>query len=587
MRRFFAHSKILYSLLAVMLALALVPLAIVSWRLIAINRTSLLETQRAVQFEEAQSRAREVAAFVDRYVERTAGLADALELSGGLSSAAESLERLAGPLRRDPNTLAIAVVPLGGASVVAKNDKAPSDAEIARLVADGISKAGDAGPSLSRPYVVPEGGIPVVTVSDALHAGGRIVGHVVSVVDLTGAFPFVSSARPSGRGGEAIASDSASFFVVDDQGVTLADSHSDTTAARDLRDNALVRDWMRDPASTAGLTREFDQAVGPETVRMLGSMATADLAGGYRLGVASIVSREGAMAPADRMTAQTIWAALIVAFATVLVAILFAGYIANPIKELATGARAMADGDFSQRIRVWSNNETGMLAQDFNRMAERLSSTVDEMRDAAVRNHELFIGTVRGLAAAIDGKDPYTRGHSERVAEYSSAMAIELGLPEDEVEKIRISGLMHDVGKLAIEDKILRKPAALTDEEFEIMREHPERGTRIMSEIPHMREYIPGMRFHHEMMNGKGYPLGLEGYQIPLMARIVSVADTFDAMTTNRPYQKQMPIDLVFERIRDMAGVRYDPEVVEALIRAYDNGRIRLRMQKSAAGLSQ
>ena len=151
------------------------------------------------------------------------------------------------------------------------------------------------------------------------------------------------------------------------------------------------------------------------------------------------------MAPANRMTTQTVWASLIVAFVTVLVSILFAGYIANPIKELATGARAMADGDFSRRIRVWSNNETGQLARDFNRMADRLSSTVDEMREAAMRNHDLFIGTVRGLAAAIDGKDPYTRGHSERVAEFSSAMAIELGLSEEEVEKIRISGLMHDV----------------------------------------------------------------------------------------------------------------------------------------------
>jgi HD-GYP domain-containing protein (c-di-GMP phosphodiesterase class II) len=160
-------------------------------------------------------------------------------------------------------------------------------------------------------------------------------------------------------------------------------------------------------------------------------------------------------------------------------------------------------------------------------------------------------------------------------------MAVELGLAEEEIEKIRIGGLMHDLGKLAIEDKILRKPAPLTDEEFEIMREHPERGTRIMSEIPQMREYISGMRFHHEMVNGKGYPLGLEGEQIPLMARIVSVADTFDAMTTNRPYQKQMPIDVVFEKIRSMSGVRYDPAVVDALVAAYENGRIRLRMQKA------
>lgn len=587
MRRFFAHSKILYSLLAVMLALALVPLAIVSWRLITINRTSLLETQRAMQFEDAQSRARGVAGYVNGYVEKTAGYAHALEISGGLPADAGTVARLAEPLRRDSNLLAVALVSAGSPQVVAKNSERLADAELSRLIAQAVTDAADGGPVLGTPQVRGEIGVPVVAIADAIRVGERTEGHVVSIVDLTGAFPFVNSARLPDPGGEAIASDQSSFFVVDDAGVAIADSRDSDSGARDMRDNPLVRDWMAQSGADSGLTREFDLTSGPDTLRMIGSMATAELAGGRRLGIASIVSRDVAMAPANRMTAQTIWASLIVAFVTVLVAILFAGYIANPIKELATGARAMADGDFSRRIRVWSNNETGMLARDFNRMADRLSSTVDEMRDAAVRNHELFIGTVRGLAAAIDGKDPYTRGHSERVAEFSSAMAIELGLSEEEVEKIRISGLMHDVGKLAIEDKILRKPAALTDEEFEIMREHPERGTRIMSEIPHMREFIPGMRFHHEMMNGKGYPLGLEGNQIPLMARIVSVADTFDAMTTNRPYQKQMPIDLVFEKIRDMAGIRYDPEVVEALVRAYDNGRIRLRMQKSATGLSQ
>ena len=570
-----------------MLAIALVPLAIVSWRLITINRTSLLETQRVIQVEDAQSRAREVAAFVNGHVEQTAGFARALEISGGFSTDPAFVQRLADPGRENSGLLAIALVPTGGAPAVARiSEKLPA-ADVAGLISQSVSEAGGSGPVLGLPRVSGDARVPVVTVSKAVVVGSRTVGHVVSIVDLTGAFTFVDSARLQDRGGEAIGPGHSSFFVVDENGVALSDSSDPAVAGRDLRADPLVRDWLDQSGTVPGLSRDVERTVAGKTMTMLGSMATANLAGGRRLGVASIVNREVAMAPADRMTAQTIWASVIVAFVTVLVAILFAGYIANPIKELATGARAMADGDFSRRIRVWSNNETGMLARDFNRMADRLSSTVDEMRDAAVRNHELFIGTVRGLAAAIDGKDPYTRGHSERVAEFSSAMAIELGLPEDEVEKIRISGLMHDVGKLAIEDKILRKPAALTDEEFEIMREHPERGTKIMSEIPHMREFIPGMRFHHEMMNGKGYPLGLEGDQIPLMAKIVSVADTFDAMTTNRPYQKQMPIDLVFEKIRDMAGIRYDPEVVEALIRAYDNGRIRLRMQKSATGLSQ
>ena len=297
--------------------------------------------------------------------------------------------------------------------------------------------------------------------------------------------------------------------------------------------------------------------------------------------MAAVVSRDVAFAAVDRLSRQAFWATVIASVIAFLVALLFAGHIGAPMHELARGARAIADGDYSRRVRIWTKNETGQIAADINRMAERLQGYVDELKSVNESHHSLFVGMVRGLAAAIDGKDPYTRGHSERVAEYSEAIAIELGLAPDEVEKIRVSGLMHDLGKISIADKILLKPAQLTDEEFAIMREHPERGTKIMSQVPHLREYIPGMRFHHEMVNGRGYPLGLAGEQIPLMARIVSVADTFDAMTTNRPYQKQMPIDVVFEKVRSHVGTRYDPDVVEALVAAYEHGRIKLKMQRA------
>jgi HD-GYP domain-containing protein (c-di-GMP phosphodiesterase class II) len=155
------------------------------------------------------------------------------------------------------------------------------------------------------------------------------------------------------------------------------------------------------------------------------------------------------------------------------------------------------------------------------------------------------------------------------------AVGQRLGLSDDECEKIRISALLHDVGKIAIDDNILKKPAALTDDEFEIMKTHPQKGYKIMSQIRAMKEFLPGMYMHHEMVNGLGYPQGLKGDEIPLMAKVVAVADTFDAMTTDRPYQLAMNFEDAVERIKALVDIRYDSIVVAAFVAACEDGQIR------------
>jgi HD-GYP domain-containing protein (c-di-GMP phosphodiesterase class II) len=157
----------------------------------------------------------------------------------------------------------------------------------------------------------------------------------------------------------------------------------------------------------------------------------------------------------------------------------------------------------------------------------------------------------------------------------SVAIAMRLGLSDEECEKFRISALLHDVGKIAIDDNILKKPAALTDDEFQVMKQHPQKGFKIMSQIRAMKEFLPGMYMHHEMVNGQGYPQGLKGDEIPLMAKVVAVADTFDAMTTDRPYQQAMKFEDAVERIQSFVGTRYDPAVVSAFVAACEEGQIR------------
>src|SRR5436190_4324530 len=208
-------------------------------------------------------------------------------------------------------------------------------------------------------------------------------------------------------------------------------------------------------------------------------------------------------------------------------------------------------------------------------MTDQIEKFIGDLQRSAEENRELFLGTVKALAAAIDGKDPYTRGHSERVSRFSVATAQALGLTETETEKVRISALLHDVGKIGIDDRVLKKPSALTDEEFEIMKTHPQKGYKIMSQIPAMREFLPGMYMHHEMINGQGYPQGLKGDELPMQARVVSVADTFDAMTTERPYQRAMDLETALTRLKSFVGTRYDARVVAAFIAACEAGKIR------------
>ena len=157
---------------------------------------------------------------------------------------------------------------------------------------------------------------------------------------------------------------------------------------------------------------------------------------------------------------------------------------------------------------------------------------------------------------------------------YTVAIAEEMGMTDEEVEKMRISALLHDVGKIGIDDTILRKPGALTDEEYEIMKGHPQKGAEIMAPIKKMQDFIPGIRFHHETLAGTGYPLGLKGDQVPVEARIIQVADTFDAMTTDRPYQKGMDIEAALDRIQSFVGKRYDQHVVDALKNAVSHGKV-------------
>jgi len=178
---------------------------------------------------------------------------------------------------------------------------------------------------------------------------------------------------------------------------------------------------------------------------------------------------------------------------------------------------------------------------------------------------EKLLNAVSTLAMALEAKDAYTRGHSQRVSHYSVQIARELGLHEREIEAIRLAGLLHDIGKIGIRDEILHKAGRLTEEEWKQIRKHPEVSVSILSRIPDLKGILKIIRHHHEHYNGKGYPSGLAGEQIPLGARILSVTDMLDALISDRPYREKITFMEAVEEIRKVSGTQLDPRIVEAL----------------------
>lgn len=174
----------------------------------------------------------------------------------------------------------------------------------------------------------------------------------------------------------------------------------------------------------------------------------------------------------------------------------------------------------------------------------------------------MFLGTLEAMVAAIDAKDPYTRGHSQRVAAISRELARRIGLPDATVKQVHIAGLVHDVGKIGVPESVLRKPGKLDQDEFAQIRTHPEIGWRILKDIPQFHGMLDGVLSHHERWDGRGYPHGLKGSAIPLIARIIALADSFDAMSSNRTYRTKRPLALVLDEIQLCAGSQFDPNLV-------------------------
>ena len=572
--------RLLYIVLGVLLLVGLLPLAFAGTLLSGRSAEELRSVEGRYQAQLVQDKARQIELYGQRYRDVVSGLARAFEIAGGikaLNDAGYDL-RLQKTLEEDPNLIGLAIWPVSGELHRAFQPDLIQRVEVDQRVSEVLAKMNGRGIVVSRPQIIRSGQEMAMTVAAPVMGGETgldVVAAVVAIVSFQEVFKAVhQSTSRSER--ELLDAGLPVVFVVDQNGRAVA--HPEASVAfseKPMTDLKVVRDWQQSGKQVQSALEPFNLVRDERNVVMLGSYATAELDKNSRLGVIAIQDESAALASISDMRRQTIWISMVAGFLTLVIGFFFAKKLTQPVQELAVGAHRIASGDFSQRIDVRSRTELGDLGNSFNLMTDHLETYIKDLQRSADENRELFLGTVKGLAAAIDGKDPYTRGHSERVSRISVAIAQRLGLPDDECEKIRISALLHDVGKIAIDDSILKKPAALTDEEYEIMKQHPQKGYKIMSQIKAMKDFLPGMYMHHEMVNGQGYPQGLKGDEIPLMGKIVAVADTFDAMTTDRPYQLAMKFEDAINRIQTFVGTRYDPGVVSAFVEACEEGQIR------------
>lgn len=560
------------------MAISVVPMYFYSAQVEAINRDRLKTNEMLLQNTVTRSLADDIAEHQDSLRMALSNLSSAIQVASGGDIGSEhisapELRALLENFVSSSDDIAYATLLNSEAKGVSAGRIAP-DAFLQRELERAYSAALEGRAYNGQALTVGSGKATrtVVLVSSPIMYGGRFLGMIGGVVDLQF---LIRRLREVSTGG-------LTPYVVDSQGRLVAGASPEYATGQDMTKLEIVKNFVDEGVKAQlAATKEFNISNGKDRWPMLGTYSPVPA-----LDWAVVVQKP--QRDAYRSVFEMQRTARLLALLAVMVSIGLSIYVArkitNPLEILTESSRAIARGDFSQRVHLKSRTEIGELAQTFNVMSQELEQFVDDLKRAAEENRALFMGSIQMLAGAVDEKDPYTKGHSDRVTRYSVLIAKEMNMPDQFIETVRISALLHDVGKIGIEDRILKKPGALTPEEFEIMKTHTTKGANILRPVKQLREMLPGIELHHEALDGRGYPYGLQGEQIPMLARIIAVADTFDAVTTNRPYQMAHDALDALRIINSLINKRLDPECVAALNTVFERGEIRVqRVPKTQA----
>lgn len=568
--------RILWIVLGALLLVSVAPLWLYHRQVLRLSEEKLQDTERVQQSEITRSLANETLQFEQSLRRQLLSQRQVLALTGWIEDVedpthAPQISRLLQDfVENNSNILYVTAVNRQAKGQSAGSFSGDRDPFVEAALKRAFTSSIQGFDSISEPFALGQNNRPALVMSVPLMADGQFAGMFAAVVSLD---------RVQARLRDASVRD-RTVYIVDVHGriVGHPDTH-DMVPGRDVTATSpLAKQVTELPQELrATQTTNFSVPSGDKRhrVEMIGTYSTIP-----ELGWAVIAQRSLDDARIDagvsELTAEALRFVLGVTSFALLFGYLFAVGITRPIRGLVESTRAISRAEFHERAEVRGAAEISELAETFNHMASDIEEYVERLKRAAEENRELFLGSIRMLAAAIDEKDPYTRGHSGRVAKYSVIIGDALGLSAADLDRLRISALLHDVGKIGVDDRVLKKPGKLTDEEFDLMKQHTVKGANIMRPVAQLKEMLPGIELHHERMDGGGYPYGLQGDQIPLMARIIAVADTLDAITTDRPYQAAMDLEYALERIRSLTVSKFDGKVVGALESAIHAGRLRL-----------
>jgi putative nucleotidyltransferase with HDIG domain len=569
--------RILWIVLGALLLVSVTPLWLYHRQVLSLSEEKLQDTEKSQQIEIVRSLASETLQFEQGLSHELQSQRQLLALTGWIADVddpvhAPQLSRLLQDfVENNPNLLFVTAVnkqargPSAGSLMHAEQDPFV-EAALKRAFTASIQGFD----SISEPFAQGKDSRPALVLSVPLMSDGQFSGMVAAVISLD---------RLQSRMRDLSVRD-RTVFVVDSHGRVVAypDSNVMVPGSDVSSTSPIVKQFLGVPPeiqTTTNINFTMTNRNNSKSVDMIGTFATI-----RELHWAVVMQRSLDSARTDagmtELKGQALSFVVGVTFVALALGYLFAVGITRPIRGLVESVRAISRAEFHERVLVRGAAEISELADTFNHMAGDIEEYVEKLKLAAAENRDLFLGSIRMLAAAIDEKDPYTRGHSGRVAKYSMIIGDGLGLNTEDLDRLRISALLHDVGKIGVEDRVLKKPGKLTEEEFDLMKQHTVKGANIMRPVAQLKDVLPGIELHHERMDGCGYPYGLTGDQIPMMARIIAVADTLDAITTNRPYQSAMDLDYALQRIRSLAIAKFDADVVAALENAVKTGRIRL-----------